>query len=73
MLKWLHSYLDIYESNESHIIKDLFKNNKIEYIHIRTNNNNIIKPMTLSRNIENLRYFYVNNGKNRVDITLDIS
>ena len=29
--------------------------------------------MTISRNIENLRYFYVNNDLNRLDITLDIT
>ena len=29
--------------------------------------------MTISYNIENLRYFYIENGTDRVEITLDIS
>ena len=56
------------------MLEDLFKNNKLEYIHISTDNQkNIVKLMTISFNIENLRFFYINNGENRVDITLDIS
>ena len=54
------------------MLQDLFNNNKLEYIHANYRNN-IASSMTISSNIENLRFFYVNNGVNRVDITLDIS
>ena len=57
------------------MLEDMFKNNKLEYVNIRTNNNNnnIVKSMTISKNILNLRYFYIDNDKDRVVITLDIS
>ena len=56
------------------MLEDLMKNNKLEYIHIYAYKDyNIVKPMILSRNIENPRYFYVTNGMNRVDLTLDIT
>ena len=56
------------------MLEDLFKNNKLEYVYIITKEHkNIVKSMTISHNIENLRYFHVNNDNIRVDITLDIS
>ena len=56
------------------MLEYLCKNNKLEYIHIATDNQkNIVKLMTISFNIQNLRFFYINNYKVRVDITLDIS
>ena len=49
------------------------KNNKLEYIHIyREIDYNIVKTMTISHNIENLRYIYVYIYDGRVDISLDI-
>ena len=53
------------------MIEDLFKNNKLEYVDIYKGNN-IVKSMTISSNIQNLRFFYIDN-KYREDITLDIS
>ena len=32
----------------------------------------IVKSMTLSSNIENLRYFYIDTDRNKVNIILDI-
>ena len=56
------------------MLEDIMNNNKLEYIHINTRNEyNILKPMTLSHNIMNLKYFYVNYSRDRVVITLDIS
>ena len=70
----LYNIGDNYESNESCMLEDLFKNNKLEYIYIATDNQkNIVKSMTISSNIQNLRFFYIDNDKDIVDITLDIS
>ena len=56
------------------MLEDLFKYNKLEYVHIYTlKEYNIVKPITLSHNIMNLRYFYVFTYKDRVDITLGIT
>ena len=44
--------------------------NKLEYVHIKECTN-VIKSMSLSKNIENLRYFYVDN-QDKVDITLEL-
>ena len=69
-----YSFDDKYESNKSCMLEDLFKNNKLEYVNISTNNQkNIVKLMTISFNIYNLRFFYINNDEVIVDITLDIS
>ena len=55
------------------MLEDLFKNNKLEYIHINTKRyNNVVRTITISCNIEKLRYFYIEKY-DRVDITLDIS
>ena len=54
------------------MLEDLFKNNKLEYIDIYKGNN-IVKSMTISTNIQNLRFFYIDNNNDRLDITLDIS
>ena len=55
------------------MIEDLFKNNKLEYIHILTSQEyNIVKSMTISFNIQNLRYLYIYIC-DRVDLTLDIT
>ena len=54
------------------MLEDLFKNNKLEYVYLSFSTN-IIKPMTLSSNIENLRYFYVNTEFDRVEIALNIT
>lgn len=55
------------------MMEDLFKNNKFVYIHIKTHEYaNIIESMTISLNIENLRYLYVDNDYKRLDITLDV-
>ena len=55
------------------MLNDLFVNNKLEYIYIFAyNSKDIVKSMTISTSIENLRYLYIENY-DRVDITLDIS
>ena len=54
------------------MLEDLFKNNKLEYVDIYKGNN-IVKSMTISSNIQNLRFFNIDNNKDREDITLDIS
>ena len=54
------------------MLKDLFKKNKLEYLHIYTNKDqNIVKIMTLSQNIENLRYMLIETY-DRINIALDI-
>ena len=57
------------------MLEDLMKNIKLDYVQIEKGRfgNNIVKPMIISTNIENLRYFHIYNDKDRVDITLDIS
>ena len=73
-LKRFNSWQDEYENCEFCMLEDLFKTNILEYIHIGTNkNNNMVKPMTMSYNIEKLRYFYFHTENARVDITLNIS
>ena len=55
------------------MLEDLLQNNKLEYINIDTYRSiNIIKAMTISTNIQNMRYFFIDNSS-RLDITLDIS
>ena len=55
------------------MLEDLMNNNKLEYVDIYAwKDYNIVKSMTLSHNIENLRYFDVYR-RDRVVITLDIS
>ena len=54
------------------MLEDLLNNNKLKYIFIR-NGQNIVKEMTLSRNIKNLNFFCIDNVNNRVNITLDIT
>ena len=54
------------------MLEDLMNNNKLEYVDIYAwKDKNIVKPMTLSTNIMNLRYFYINIVY-KVDITLDL-
>ena len=72
-MKRFYSYNDKYERNKACMLEDIFKNNKLEYIYINTyTDKNIVKTMTISSNIDNIRYFYVYNY-GRVEITLDIS
>ena len=54
------------------MLEDLFKNNKLEYIDIY-NGQNIVKEMIISNTIKYVSYLYVDNGRNRVNITLDIT
>ena len=55
------------------MLEDLFSNNQLEYVHIKTwINANMVRPTTFSYNIKNLRYFYIDNAEGRVDIILDI-
>ena len=73
-MKRFYSWYDKYESTETCMLEDLLKNNKLEYIHINTyKDKNIVKTMTISSNIDNIRYFYVKNNNDRVEIILDIS
>ena len=56
-LKRVYSYLDKYESNQSCMLEYLMTNNKFEYINIEADySSNILQSMTLSHNIEELRY-----------------
>ena len=56
------------------MLENLFKNNKLEYIYIKTfKYKSIVKIMTISFNIEKLRYFNVDVVDNRVEIALDVS
>ena len=56
------------------MLEELFKQNKLEYVHILTEKGkNIIFIMVLNKNIENLRYFYVYIYNIRYEVTLDIS
>ena len=55
------------------MLEDLFKNNKLEYIHINANKDkNIIKRMTISNNLGKLRVLYIKNRNDRINITLNI-
>ena len=53
----------------------MLKTNKLEYICINKgySGNNIVKQMDISLNTEKLRYLYVDNKYDSVNITLDIS
>ena len=56
------------------MLEELFKKNKLEYVDIETRKyKNIILDITLNKNIENLRYFYIDIYDIRYEITLDIS
>ena len=56
------------------MLEELFKKNKLEYVHIETNKyKNIILNMTLNKNIENLRYFNIDTKSTRYEITLDVT
>ena len=57
------------------MLEDLLKNNKLEYIHIDKgfHGSNIIKPIAMSSKIESLRYIYVDNYFDRVEMALDVS
>ena len=56
------------------MLEELFKLNKLEYVHINTRKyKNIILDLTLNNNIKNLRYFYVYIDDIRYEVTLDIS
>ena len=56
------------------MLEELFKKNKLEYVHINTERGkNIIFDMTLHKNIKNLRYFNIDTADIRYEVTLDIS
>ena len=72
-MKRFYSWNDEDESTETCMLEDFLKNNKLEYIYINTyKDKNIVKTMTISSNIDNIRYFYVYNN-DRAEIILDIS
>ena len=54
------------------MLQELFNNKKLEYVYV-IHGRNIASSMTISPNIENLRFLYVDNYVDRVDITLDVS
>ena len=55
------------------MLEELFKQNKLEYVHIETRKDkNIILDIILNRNIENLRYLNLDSGNMRYDVTLDL-
>ena len=69
----MSSINDSYHSNKCCMLEELFKHNKLEYVHILTEKGkNIIFIMLLNKNIENLRYFYVYLDDIRYEVTLDI-
>ena len=56
------------------MLEELFKQNKLEYVHINTRKyKNIILDMTLNDNIENLRYFNIDTDDIKYEVILDIS
>ena len=74
-LKRIDSYEDKYETKDSCLLEDLFKNNKLEYINVRNDipDSNIVKSMVLLHNIANLRFMYISQEKAKYDIKLNIS
>ena len=59
-IKRLYSYDDKYENTEACFLEDMFDQNKLEYVYVYNHSQagNILKSMTLSKNIINLQYFY---------------
>ena len=56
------------------MLEELFKQNKLEYVHIETRKDkNIILNITLNNNIKNLKYLYIYIYDIRYEVTLDIS
>ena len=57
------------------MLEVLLKKNKLEYVHIKSGltGKNVIESIIISFNFENLKYFYVFNGENKITIILDIS
>ena len=55
------------------MLEELFKHNKLEYVHIWTEKDkNIILNITINKNIENLRYLSIEIKDIRYEVTLDI-
>ena len=56
------------------MLEELFKQNKLEYVHILTEKGKyIILDVILKENIENLRYFNIYIYDIRYEVTLDVS
>lgn len=74
-LKRIYSAGDEYKNEGSCFLEDLFKNNKLEYVYILNDKctGNIIRSMTLSVNIVNLRYLCIYYDKIKCEIKLDIT
>ena len=74
-LKRIGCFDDKYKSNDGCLIEELFKKNKLEYIHVFNwnSNTNIVKSMTLSYNIANLRYMQVYQHSVKCDIKFNVS
>lgn len=74
-LKRLFSYDDIYQSENSCMLSDLFLSNKMEYVFIynKKPNSNVVGPVTLQHNISSLRHFYIEQYGATYEIKLDVS
>ncbi len=59
-IKRLYSWEDGYYNTEACFLEDMFNYNKLEYVYVYNHSlsSNILKSMTLSKNIINLQYFY---------------
>ena len=73
-MKRLYSYYDSYLSNECCMLYDLFRQKKLEYIHVETRKrHNLISYMIIDKNLDKLRYLNINTTDMRYDVTLDVS
>ena len=70
-----YSQIDRYTDQEHCMLSDLIENNKLEYVYINNWNGSykIVCSMTISFNTENLKFIYILNYKEGLDITLDIT
>lgn len=74
-IKRIYSYYDKYQNSNTSMLEDLLTNNTLECIYIENcySDGNIVSSMTLSRNIDNLRYIRIFQYKANYDIILDAS
>ena len=74
-LRRIYSSNDNYEQNGSCLLQDLFKNNKLEYVHMYSDkpDSNIINSFVINDNIENLRYIGVYYDQGVCDIKLNVN
>ena len=64
----------MYKNNEYCMLQYILLKNKLEFIHVQTEElHNIVKPMTLSNNIEKLRFLFVDSASVRTEVALDVT